>query len=104
MTNPALSAFPRTEPIDVLHGPAFGEVNRLVAIAADTAQRIARANPAPQADQPHGEWVLRQTLDSLLRRLRLPYRFDTDFRDDLEAGRLAIAFTAAGPALMPTSE
>lgn len=104
LTNPALSAFPRTEPIDVLHGPAFGEVNRLISIAADTAQRIARANPAPQADQPHGEWVLRQTLASLLRRLRLPYRFDTDFRDDLEAGRLAIAFTAAGPALMPASE
>lgn len=48
--------------------------------------------------------MLRQTLASLLRRLRLPYRFDTDFRDDLEAGRLAIAFTAAGPALMPASE
>ncbi len=48
--------------------------------------------------------MLRQTLASLLRRLRLPYRFDTDFRDDLEAGRLAIAFTSAGPALMPASE
>ena len=44
---------------------------RRIAIAADTAQRIARANPAPQADQSHGEWVLRQTLASLLRRLRL---------------------------------
>ena len=45
----SLSAFPRTEPIDVLHGPAFGEVNRLISIAADTAQRIAQANPAPHS-------------------------------------------------------
>lgn len=52
-------------------------------------------------DGRHGEWVVRQSLARLIRSMRLPYRFDCDFRLNLEGGTAALAFTAAGPALMP---
>ena len=47
------------------------------------------------------EWVYRQTMSRLLRSLRLPYRFDVDFRCDLSDGEVAIGFTSAGVSMMP---
>lgn len=39
----------------------------------------------------------------LLRRLRLPYRFDAEIRSNLAEGNVAIAFTTAGASMMPES-
>lgn len=47
--------------------------------------------------------MYRQTLSSLLRRLRLPYRFDVEFRSRLDSGEVAIGFTTAGTSMMPDS-
>ncbi len=47
------------------------------------------------------EWVYRQAVSRLLRQLRLPYRFDMEFRSNLEQGTTAVAFTTAGPSMMP---
>ncbi|KFI58881.1 putative tetratricopeptide repeat-containing domain protein [Bifidobacterium gallicum DSM 20093 = LMG 11596] len=53
---------------------------------------------------PISEWVYRRAMATMLRKLRLPFRFDTEFRVNLEEGRVAIAVTQAGPALMPARE
>ena len=57
-----------------------------------------KAIPAPTGGS---EWVYRQTMSRLLRSLRLPYRFDVDFRCDLSDGEVAIGFTSAGVSMMP---
>lgn len=51
-------------------------------------------------DGRRSAWVVRQTLARLIRSMRLPYRFDCDFRLDPDGGA-ALEFTAAGLALMP---
>ena len=48
-----------------------------------------------------GEWLYRQSFAELIRSLYLPFRFDADFRSNLNDGKLAIAFTATGSSLMP---
>ncbi|KFI93070.1 putative tetratricopeptide repeat-containing domain protein [Bifidobacterium saguini DSM 23967] len=82
-------------------------VLRLVNIAEQTAQQIREEFPDPRNTVPDGsqpsEWVYRQTLSTLLRRLRLPYRFDVEFRSCLENGEVAIGFTTAGTSMMPDS-
>lgn len=47
--------------------------------------------------------MYRQAVSRLLRQLRLPYRFDMEFRSNLEQGTTAVAFTTAGPSMMPES-
>lgn len=47
---------------------------------SDTNTQAARPSYSPARSD---EWVYRQTLSSLLRRLRLPYRFDVEFRSRL---------------------
>lgn len=95
-------------------------VLRLVNIAEQTAQQIRAEFPDPRtavgggdaaaasaadarSDAPSSEWVYRQTLSTLLRRLRLPYRFDVEFRSCLDNGEVAIGFTTAGTSMMPDS-
>lgn len=90
----------------------------LASIAERTAERIRGDFPDPRdmaSDGGHGsgaglgagadsdEWVYRQALSSLLRRLRLPYRFDVEFRSRLDSGEVAIGFTTAGTSMMPDS-
>lgn len=48
-----------------------------------------------------GEWLYRQSLSELIRSLYLPFRFDADFRSNLNDGKVALAFTATGSSLMP---
>ena len=59
---------------------------------SDTNTQAARPSYSPARSD---EWVYRQTLSSLLRRLRLPYRFDVEFRSRLDSGEVAIGFTTA---------
>ncbi len=124
LENPALVAFDMSQ--DVNPGESdFRVVEGFVPLSALTAQAIAMQHPDPVrkpaanggalfaedlheaasddggADGRHGEWVVRQTLARLIRSMRLPYRFDCDFRLNPEGGAAAIALTAAGPALMP---
>ena len=49
------------------------------------------------------EWAYRQSMALLVRRLRLPYRFDAEIRSNLAEGRVAIGFTTAGVSMMPAS-
>ncbi|WP_375169498.1 tetratricopeptide repeat protein [Gardnerella vaginalis] len=51
-----------------------------------------------------GEWLYRQSLSKLIRSLYMPFRFDADFRSNLNDGNVAIAFTSTGSSLMPTSK
>ncbi|OZG62334.1 tetratricopeptide repeat protein [Bifidobacterium lemurum] len=81
-----------------------GDVTRLVGLAGRTAEEMRRKHPDPiGGERRPSEWVSRQALSSLLRRLRLPYRFDVEFRADLEQRNVAIGFTTAGTSMMPDS-
>ena len=124
LTNPALAALDlekgtqngpdgRWHGVDPVHDDATAVSRQLV----DTARHVARdmrerhGDPAAQvradgrmaATAEPSEWIYRQTLASLLRRLRLPYRYDVEFRSDLHAGNVALAFTTAGVSMMPSS-
>ncbi|MCI1832704.1 MAG: tetratricopeptide repeat protein [Bifidobacterium sp.] len=74
--------------------------------ARDLAERNpdpAQAAPSPGGRTKRGEWIYRQTLSDLVRRLKLPYRFDVELRSNLESGNAALAFTTAGTSLMPAN-
>ncbi|TPF93407.1 hypothetical protein BW14_05165 [Bifidobacterium sp. UTBIF-68] len=107
--NPAIMALDPFEGADERQA-----VLKLVDIAGHTARRIREQFPDPRIasdgrQDAHGsaskpsEWVYRQAMATLLRRLRLPYRFDVEFRSCLESGEVAIGFTTAGTSMMPNS-
>lgn len=52
--------------------------------------------------RPTHEWAYRQALSDLFAHTRIPFRYDVNFRSNLESGLVAIAFTAISPSLMPT--
>ena len=108
------SEFP--DPRDVLtqqNVPDSGVTNAASAESTESAEgaveRTDKSDTNTQAARPSysparsDEWVYRQTLSSLLRRLRLPYRFDVEFRSRLDSGEVAIGFTTAGTSMMPDS-
>lgn len=118
LENPALLALkPQSSRALNLDEPSSVSLERMVTTAAQTADEIAAKAPLAgasgdasvaahhsqtQADS-RGEWVYRQTVSTLLRRLRLPYRFDTEFRSNLSEGNVAVSFTTAGRTMMPAS-
>ncbi|WEV52142.1 tetratricopeptide repeat protein [Bifidobacterium sp. ESL0704] len=115
LDNPALMALkPLPKEGIELREPSSVSLQRMIGIARRSADRIA-AN-APSADDTshsasartsgsagRGEWVYRQALSTLLREIRVPYRFDTEFRSNLELGNVAVSFTTAGRTMMPAS-
>jgi tetratricopeptide (TPR) repeat protein len=108
LADPALMAL-RTQDdavVDPLHDDGVAAVVRLMDIAARTARTMAEENPSPYAGagrRPRpSEWVYRQTMSRLLRSLRLPYRFDVEFRANIDEGNVALGFTTAGVSMMPT--
>ena len=83
-------------------------VNRMLDFAAETRRGIAEdAKDSARRDgngaDGGSEWVYRRTMAKLLRSLRLPYRFDVDFRCSLKDGNMAIGFTSAGVSMMPST-
>lgn len=71
---------------------------------ADSGARAgAGAGESDNAASHGSEWLYRQSMSTLLRRLRLPYRFDVEFRSNLDSGLVGVGFTTAGPSMMPTS-
>lgn len=113
LDNPALLAF-KPDDRDAAEGfdPASDDGSHaawsLVARARAEAARMSRRHPDPAGGRGTdscgtSEWVCRQTMATLLRQLRLPFRFDVDFRMDLTRGDMALGFTAAGASLMPTN-
>ena len=98
-------------PFDPLEDDGRIAINAMVEKAAATAvtvrQHAPRALPVRadgQGQEPvRSEWVYRQTLSMLVRSLRLPFRFDVEFRTNLAQGQVALAFTAAGRTMMPSS-
>lgn len=113
LANPALLAFDfpaSAGPDDLVRDDAFLAVNAFVELAADVAAELAARLPAPGGggaatprDAGGSEWVYRQAMSALLRKMALPFRFDSEFRADLASGRVGVAFTLAGPAVMPAS-
>ncbi|WEV58322.1 tetratricopeptide repeat protein [Bifidobacterium sp. ESL0728] len=116
LENPALMAL---KPLPK-EGTDLGEsssvsLSRMIGIAGQAADRIAANAPGEDdgddgvssarvsGPASRGEWVYRQALSTLLRQIRVPYRFDTEFRSNLELGNVAVAFTTAGRTMMPTS-
>ena len=83
-------------------------VMRLVDIASETRRSIAEntkggTDGVALGREGGSEWVYRQTMSRLLRSMRLPYRFDVDFRCSLKDGNMAIGFTSAGVSMMPST-
>ena len=81
---------------------------RLVDIASETRRSIAEntkggTDGVALGREGGSEWVYRQTMSRLLRSMRLPYRFDVDFRCSLKDGNMAIGFTSAGVSMMPST-
>ena len=94
--NPAISG------IDFPHDDGVAAIRHVWRYAGETADRMLQDNPNPAggrlgSDPGASEWVYRQAVSRLLRQLRLPYRFDMEFRSNLEQGTTAVAFTTAGP-------
>ncbi|MBW3080770.1 tetratricopeptide repeat protein [Bifidobacterium saguinibicoloris] len=71
----------------------------------EAAHRIARhiGSASGERQDTGSEWVYRQSMALLVRRLRLPYRFDVEIRSDLAEGRVAVGFTTAGVSMMPAT-
>ena len=91
LKNPALLA------LGVDHAPEPGRSSMQALF--DTAGEASK-NVGGPADS---EWVYRQTMSLLIRRLRLPYRFDVALRSNLAEGRVAVGFTTAGVSMMPAT-
>lgn len=91
LKNPALLA------LGVDHAPEPGHSSMQALF--DTAGEVSK-NVGGPADS---EWVYRQTMSLLIRRLRLPYRFDVALRSNLAEGRVAVGFTTAGVSMMPAT-
>lgn len=119
LNDPALIALHHADgndiAIDPLRDDGVAPVVRLVEEARALAVDIGAKHPDPaqtahepgQGSEPvdadGSEWVYRQTMSLLLRRLRLPFRFDAEIRSNLADGNVAIAFTTAGASMMPES-
>jgi tetratricopeptide (TPR) repeat protein len=111
LENPALSAlptdrveYPDRQPqvdagLEVSDYPDYARREALSVAASAVKQGVAGVGAAVRGS----EWVYRQTVSALIRRLRLPYRFDAEFRSNLNAGKVAVGFTTAGMAMMPES-
>ncbi|MCI1211348.1 tetratricopeptide repeat protein [Bifidobacterium tibiigranuli] len=117
LEDPALGAlgFDDQQAADLAGDDGIRAIEHMVDAARESAQTIARESPDPAGgtdasgtdsagtDAGLGsEWVVRQTLATLLRQLKLPYRFDVEFRSNLSAGNAAFAFTTAGASMMPS--
>lgn len=107
LDNPALLALDSDTtpevPFDPVRDDGTAAVWSLVEKARDTAWSISQGAGKDGDGNASGEWVYRQAMALLLRRLRLPYRFDAEFRANLAQGVVGLAVTAAGASLMPDS-
>ncbi|MEJ5921899.1 tetratricopeptide repeat protein [Bifidobacterium thermophilum] len=105
----ALRADDRTM-LDPLHDDGVAPLRNIMRLARQADEQTAHDFPDPAAghaaatDASGSEWVYRQTLALLLRSMRLPFRFDVEFRTNLADGNVALAFTTAGTAMMPKSK
>ena len=112
LENPALIALKPDDRFGVILDPnqddGIHAASRLANIADDFRREVAEATKDNALGGDYGadggsEWVYRQTMSRLLRSMRLPYRFDVDFRCNLNDGEVAIGFTSAGVSMMPST-
>ncbi|MFT8703803.1 MAG: tetratricopeptide repeat protein [Bifidobacterium sp.] len=119
LLNPALSALQVDDyppaGFDPMHDDAKGAASHIEGVSRGVASHIWDAYPDPAArahhpleflafEDAHGsEWVYRQAVSTMLRELHLPYRFDVELRSNLAGGDVALGFTTAGQAMMPSS-
>ena len=112
LENPALIALKPDDEfgaiLDSQQDDGVQAVMRLVDIASETRRSIAEntkggTDGVALGSEGGSEWVYRQTMSRLLRSMRLPYRFDVDFRCSLKDGNMAIGFTSAGVSMMPST-
>lgn len=112
LTNPSLSAIPPLQPVHILDEPnafriddymAFGKAMAVSTLNEGAAQSPNAVATWHGASGDEDEWTYRHALANSIYALRLPCRFDTVFRSNLEQGDVAFAFTTASRALMPES-
>ena len=112
LENPALIALKPDDEfgaiLDSQQDDGVQAVMRLVDIASETRRSIAEntkggTDGVALGGEGGSEWLYRQTMSRLLRSMRLPYRFDVDFRCSLKDGNMAIGFTSAGVSMMPST-
>ncbi|BDR54895.1 hypothetical protein KIMH_10060 [Bombiscardovia apis] len=116
LDNPAISALQMEEDFPLDFDPVEGDGRQAAVLLVDKARTMATSvaseNPNPveesqsrfaSKNQGSSEWLYRKTFSTLLRSLRLPFRFDVDFRSHVSEGQVAIAFTSAGRSMMPSS-
>lgn len=105
LNDPALIALGGGDPTDGSLGSGQqDDANSMLALI-EQARRIARdiGERARERGGTDSEWTYRQSMALLVRKLRLPYRFDVEIRSNLAAGRVAVGFTTAGVSMMPAS-
>ncbi|MBT1172883.1 tetratricopeptide repeat protein [Bifidobacterium sp. MA2] len=105
LDDPALIALGGGEASDGAVAPGVdGDANSMLALI-EQARRIVReiGAKAGEGGDTGSEWAYRQSMALLVRKLRLPYRFDVEIRSNLAAGRVAVGFTTAGVSMMPAS-
>lgn len=120
VNNPAysvLASLSDTVPDELIHNPNTNALIYLYKAAQNYAQQVSFADQQPEVlsydDDPQAainnrvvapskssEWLYRKTLATLIRRIRLPFRFDTDFRVNLQEGSLALALSGTSKSIM----
>ncbi|MEE1324500.1 MAG: tetratricopeptide repeat protein [Bifidobacteriaceae bacterium] len=101
LTDPAIAALPLEPfPIAALDRADGREVAHFLDYARREANTVARGSVGAVPVE-RSEWVYRQTLSRLMRRLRLPFRIDMEFRSNLANSAVALSILETGRALMP---
>ena len=105
LNDPALIALGGGDPQDGALGAGTRDDANSMLVLIEQARRIAReiGERAGEREGADSEWTYRQSMALLVRKLRLPYRFDVEIRSNLDAGRVAVGFTTAGVSMMPAS-
>lgn len=101
LKDPAIAALPLDPfPLAALNSADGRETAGYLDYARSEANAVARGS-AGVVPAERSEWVYRQTLSRLMRRLRLPFRIDMEFRSNLANGAVALGILETGKALMP---
>lgn len=106
LRNPSLSALPPTHPVHILDDPECFRVDDYLhfgrGMSLSASLDASQAGVAVDVRHLAGsEWIYRHALANAVNALWLPFRFDTDFRSNLQQGEVSFAFTSASRTLMP---
>lgn len=106
LDNPALLALNFENAKDIsLDESSRESIRRVMQAAEQQSVSVSQTAPLPVAQvelaSNPSEWIYRQSVSTLLRRLKVPYRFETEFRSNLYDGEVAVSLTSVGEIVMP---